>query len=381
MSHQNSFNMFTGIKIYCPSDLTKRAYVHTHIMGKRFKFYNGKPLGILCFPNKCKNLTDRKREIQRLAGEAYKKLVAGWNPEVSTRKEKSNIVYVLQFIQSTIAKNSYSPTYIRDLNDTTGQFIQYLQKNKFSDLAIDEILPAHIESFLERFSKSGTYYMNKRRFLSVTFSKCIQLGYLNINPVKKTSKRKVKIRLNESFKGGQLIEVLNYLKENNTNLYLCALLMYGTLLRPHREIRLLTKKNFADDLSYIILDGHRNKSGNIRKTTTPEYVRTAIRELNIDQLKDDDNIFTRTRDPLNIYYFNLVWGRLKKRMVSLGLINKNQTLYSFRHTAAVNVFTKHQNLHLIQKLFAHSNLAVSLNYLRSLGSAEITDERLLPGLE
>ncbi len=76
-----------------------------------------------------------------------------------------------------------------------------------------------------------------------------------------------------------------------------------------------------------------------------------------------------------------MWGRIKKRMISTGLINENQTLYSFRHTAAVNVFTKHQNLHLVQKIFSQSNLSVSLNYLRSLGMAEITDECLLPRLD
>ena len=222
--------------------------------------------------------------------------------------------------------------------------------------------------------------MNKRRNLSVLFSKLISLGYLKENPLKKTTKRKVKSKLHESYKEDKILEVFAFLKDYNTNLYLCSLLMYGSMLRPHQEIRLLTRKNFADDLSYILLDGYRNKSGNIRKTPTTDYVRAALREYKIDTLNPEYNIFTGTKEPLNVYYFNLMWGRAKKKMLVLGLINENQTLYSFRHSAAVDVFTRHQNLHLVQKLFAHSSLTVSLTYLRSIGMAEVTDEGLLPKL-
>ena len=128
------------------------------------------------------------------------------------------------------------------------------------------------------------------------------------------------------------------------------------------------------------MDGYRNKSGKIRKTPTTDYVRAALKEYKIDSLNQEYNIFTGTTEPLNVYYFNLMWARAKKKMLVLGLVNENQTLYSFRHSAAVDVFTRHQNLHLVQKLFAHSSLTVSLTYLRSIGMAEVTDEGLLPKL-
>ena len=372
--------MFTGINIYCPNDLAIRVYVHTRISGERIKFYNGKQFDIHCFPNECKTLADRKRELQRLAGEAYKKLSTGWNPIHEKEQEVANVVSAIEYIQKQIAESSYSVCYVKDLNDTSRQFLDFLKKNKIAHLLVDEIKSEHVELFLKKFTSSGTYYMNKRRFLSVTFSKMINLGYLKLNPVKKTSKRKVKAKLHESFKGDQLLKVLAFLKDYNSNLYLCAILMYGTLLRPHQEIRLLTRSNIADDLSYIILDGYRNKGGAIRKTPVPEYARIALQEYKIHDLQSSENIFTGTTDPLNVYYFNLMWGRGKKNMMNLGLINENQTLYSFRHSAAVDVFTRHQNLQLLQKLFGHSSLAVSLTYLRSIGQAEILDENLLPQL-
>ena len=49
--------------------------------------------------------------------------------------------------------------------------------------------------------------------------------------------------------------LLERIKTHNNNLYICALLTYGCLLRPHHEIRLLSWGDFSDDLSYITLSG------------------------------------------------------------------------------------------------------------------------------
>jgi len=373
--------MFTGVKIYCPEDTTVRSYVHTNVGGKRVRFYNGKSLGIECFPNECNSLVDRKRELQRLATTLYKKLLDGWNPLQEEQEKKHNVETAITYVLGIVKTSGYSQTYIRDLTNCGDEFLRFIKQKKLTQLPVEKVKTETTEEFLLTFaSGSGTYYMNKRRNLSVLFSKLISLGYLKENPLKKTTKRKVKAKLHESYKEYKILEVFAFLKGYNKNLYLCSLLMYGTLLRPHQEIRLLTRKNFADDLSFILLDGYRNKSGKIRKTPTTDYVRAALKEYKIDTLNPEYNIFTGTTEALNVYYFNLMWGRAKKKMLLLGLVNQNQTLYSFRHSAAVDVFTRHQNLHLVQKLFAHSSLTVSLTYLRSIGMAEVTDEGLLPKL-
>jgi integrase len=51
---------------------------------------------------------------------------------------------------------------------------------------------------------------------------------------------------------------------------------YGCLLRPHREIRELTWKDFSDDLSFIHLSGNRNKSGRNRIVPVPSYIRDLL---------------------------------------------------------------------------------------------------------
>jgi integrase len=83
-------------------------------------------------------------------------------------------------------------------------------------------------------------------------------------------------------------------KTHNNNLYICALLTYGCLFRPHHEIRLLRWGDFSDDLSYITLSGSRVKSKRNRVVPVPEYVR---KELTVGY--KNNNIFSGDIKPYN----------------------------------------------------------------------------------
>ena len=69
-------------------------------------------------------------------------------------------------------------------------------------------------------------------------------------------------------------------------------------------------------------------------------------------------------------------------MYTQGILQKDQTIYSFRHTAAVDVYNRTKDIHIIQQLMGHSTMIVTLNYLRGLG--ELNSQQLkdaLPVLE
>jgi integrase len=61
-------------------------------------------------------------------------------------------------------------------------------------------------------------------------------------------------------------------------------------------------------------------------------------------------------------------------MEPLGLVYEDQTPYSFRHTAAVDLYRRTKDVYLLQKLLGHSTIVVTLKYLRSLG--EFNSEEL-----
>jgi integrase len=98
----------------------------------------------------------------------------------------------------------------------------------------------------------------------------------------------------------------------------------------------------------------------------PEYVRQEFNPI-LEEIKRDDNIFTKSPMPFNNSYFSKQWNRERIALLSEGLIYPKQTLYSFRHTAAIDVFRRTKDVYMVQKMMGHSSVVVTLKYLRSLG--------------
>ena len=72
---------------------------------------------------------------------------------------------------------------------------------------------------------------------------------MDSNPMQNIKSIKSKSNLNKPF--DDISAILNEIKAFNYNLYLCCIMTYGCLLRPHREVRELTWGDFTADLSYI----------------------------------------------------------------------------------------------------------------------------------
>ena len=176
------------------------------------------------------------------------------------------------------------------------------------------------------------------------------------NPVLSIPKKREVQSLHQPFDDVQA--VLAEIREYNENLWLCCLLTYGCLLRPHQEIRQLTWGDFSEDMSFISLSGSRNKSGRNRIVPVSPYI-----VQNLVRGTHTDNIFTGSEKPYNGDYFKTLWGKYRKRSK---LLQPNQTLYSFRHTGAIEIYKRTGSLTVLQQAMGHASLAVSLGYLRNL---------------
>ena len=62
-----------------------------------------------------------------------------------------------------------------------------------------------------------------------------------------------------------------------------------------------------------------------------------------------------------------MWSRAKQKMIEKEMIDESHTLYSFRHTAAVNLYMQTKDLFKVQQALGHSSMVVTLTYLRNLG--------------
>ena len=171
-----------------------------------------------------------------------------------------------------------------------------------------------------------------------------------------------------------ITELLLQLKDFDERLYLTCLMTYGCLLRPHQELRLLRWSDIDMQRSIISLSGKRNKSGRNRIVPIPPYVRKELRTLrNIDS----HYLISGRKTPFSRDYLSVLWRRFKQKHPNL---QEGVTLYSFRHTGAIKVFEKTGSLQKLQQVMGHSDMKVSLTYLRGLEVKQL-DVEDLPNLE
>ena len=64
-------------------------------------------------------------------------------------------------------------------------------------------------------------------------------------------------------------------------------------------------------------------------------------------------------------------GRFKAQS---NLLEQDQTLYSFRHSGAIDIFKRTGSIVKLKQAMGHSSINVSLTYLRGLEVAELKEE-------
>lgn len=365
--------MYSDPEIVFNGSHPSRAYIKVSISGTRYRFYNGNPIDLHCFPNRAGNVTEKLRLLKQLQYEFKKKLEKGWYPQNDPNKQKLADVSFkesINLIKEDLIKEDISDRYLSDLNRICKELYRFIIEKKLGSVPIRAVDHVVIAGFLKSYQSSTAYYMTKRSTLSGLFMRMVQKGLITNNPVINTKRKKVVPLLNSVYTKEQLRGVLNYLQKNQSNLYLCCLLMYGCFLRPHREVRLLKRKHFDLDCRTITLGGDENKGKRIRIIKVPEYVYQEIMKRNISTLDPDCYIFSKSKETFNKDYFKTAWGRIRQSLKEKGLLQNNQTIYSFRHTAAVEVYLKTKDPFRVQKAMDHSTLSVTLTYLRSLGLAD-----------
>ena len=206
-------------------------------------------------------------------------------------------------------KGNYSDKYKTMLRFIYDRFVAQLEAT--------ELTSNDIKYFLNDYELEVSYNTIKRH-LNVLINEARSLG-MQSNPMVSIKAKKSKAKLHKPYPN--IKEILDEVKLFNSNLYLCCLMTYGCLLRPHREIRELTWKDFSDDLSFIHLSGNRNKSGRNRIVPVPSYIRDILVKG-----ERDNNIFSNKPQPLNQDYFKTLWGRFKRQS---NLLEQDQTLVLF----------------------------------------------------
>ena len=339
------------------TDSNQKVFISFSIQNKRYRLYNGSRIGSNTNPSSFP-LEQRNAIGNLLAAEVFNYINNGGVLESYRNNEivigRLTDKDYLSRALSTKLKGPYSSKYKRTLQGVHSAITTAMKG--------DALTPNHVESYLDRYS-SGVSYNTVRRHLNVLINEAVQQG-MEKSPLLNIKSRKANATLNKPFK--DIPAILNEIRHHNKPLHLCCLMTYGCLLRPHREIRELTWGDFSEDLSYIHLSGHRNKSGRNRIVPVPSYIKQILVKG-----EPNDNVFSGRSQPLNEDYFKTLWSRFKAQSK---LLEQGQTLYSFRHSGAIDIFKRTGSITKLQKAMGHSSINVSLTYLRGLEIAELKEE-------
>ena len=323
-------------------------YIDFNLNSLRHRMFSGNKIGSSLSPNSYP-LRLRKSKTQLLAKEVYNYLVRN---EYSFDKPMNSLERFDQLMSAKFSE-PLSKTYRKALYDLASKLRQRLVKS-------GDISTEYIDSLVLKYS-NNTSFNTTRRHLNVLINFLYDNGF-KIQKSSLRSKRQVET-LHKPIT--DVVSLLELVKSFNYNLYVCCLLTYGCLLRPHKEIRLLKWSDFNEDLSFIRLSGYRVKSKRNRVVPVPLYVR---KELVKGQY--DSYIFSYCKKAYNDSYFSGLWKRFKRHNKS---IETGITLYSFRHTGAIEIYKRTGSLHKLQKAMGHSTINVSITYLRGLEIPELED--------
>ena len=338
-------------------DSKQRIYVTFYLNNKRYRLFNGKKINCEIYPNSFP--VEKRLEMgSLLAAEVYKFITSGLSFN-SLIIENSNQYCVddMQYLNLALnnkLKGDYSLKYKSMLRFVYNKFLKETDSKNITSNSVNSFLNHYV---------LGVSYNTIKRHLNVLINEAINLG-MDGNPVEGIKSKKTKAKLHKPY--SNIKEMLDKIKLFSENLHLCCLMTYGCLLRPHREIRELKWRDFSEDLSFINLSGNRNKSGRNRIVPVPSYVRDVLLKG-----EPDYNIFSGRLQPLNQDYFKTLWSRFKKQS---NILEQVQTLYSFRHSGAIEIFKRTGSLTKLQKAMGHSSINVSLTYLRGLEIAELKEE-------
>jgi len=318
----------------------------------RHRYWNGKAIDVKI----------KSKDNPTLLKAAFElKLREGWRPQPKKKIVKEVPITVIKALKQGVEvkiKQGCSERFIKDAKRIIVLWQRYESEQQIKSLTLDNLQSSHVRNFLIRPNWSAKTQRTVKSTLSPLLTEFKPHLVQSIKLKKPTS------TLHKPF--DNINETLEDIKAYNKQLYLCCLMTYGCLLRPHREIRELTWSDFSDDLKCIHLSGNRNKSGRNRIVPVPSYIRDILVKG-----EPHHNIFSGGPTPLNQDYFKTLWSRFKRQSSTL---EQGQTLYSFRHSGAIEIFKRTGSITKLQKAMGHSSINVSLTYLRGLKVAELKEE-------
>jgi integrase len=155
-------------------------------------------------------------------------------------------------------------------------------------------------------------------------------------------------------------------------------MIYYTCIRP-KELRLTQLKYIDFDNERIIIPASVSKNKKALPVKIDKALLEELTKLGISNYPSDYFLFGDTKNIIAMRQIgeNTPYKRFNKCLTALGLLNKNYTLYSFKHLSNVRKYIAGWSIAEICLANRHSSLVETETYLKDLIKF-IPNERSIP---
>ncbi|MDN3588456.1 site-specific integrase [Pedobacter aquatilis] len=325
--------------------------------------------------NRIKDPRQKLKNFNNLC-EAYRiALEGGWNPldEQANARLKKELIGIdlneaLVLFESYHKAKGTRPKSISTYRSTVNSFIKYHGGNKkvstISDFEITDFL-----NFKEREEKwAGVTYNNCRIGLNNFFRYLKVNKYISENPVTDCeTRKKMPTQSHQVFTERDFKVIMNWLDKHDKYCQLFVRMIYYTCIRP-KELRFLQLKYIDLEENTITVPGTVSKNKKSIPVNIDVSLRAELDKLKIEKFDKEYFLLgsAQTFISRSMCSENYAYNRFKKCLEATGWLDKNYTLYSFKHLSNVRKFRAGWTLAEICSANRHSSLSETETYLKEL---------------
>lgn len=390
----NMTRKYSQPKIHIPKDpqgkptLSKPWYVYYYYINPYTGKKNRQPIIVKKGINRFKTIKERKEFGNKLINLLIMAFESGWSPyaqdEMEAKGETNQKLQLIDAINYAYEKKipDWKEKTRQDIEGRKNAFIKWLKENHYDLYTLEDFSRKLLSNFLNHIA-STTSNRNSNNFksaISTLISKLVDDGYLENNVLLNMKKRATKPKKHKAFTPEELTKIKNYLIKNDLNLYyFMCFVGYGFL----RNVEVCRLRNKSFDLTNWTMS-IETKTETFETIRVIETLKPIVKELKITG-KGNKFIFTpegkigdwATSERDKVGFFGKRFKKVKEALK----LDENHTIYSMRHTFAVNIYNQHLKNGLTDReailkmlpVTRHKNESGLRNYLRSVNAFVAND--------
>jgi integrase len=298
-------------------------------------------------------------------------LQEGWNPftKKNTNPEvnylQNSLKNILEVKRSSLKIKSY-----RTYNDIVKMFCAWLSSKHWDKITVSKFTRRDALEYADYLLKtrkfSGKSFNHNIGVMKTFFNALVSREEITINPFKGIKELPESTGSNIPYTEAERIKIIDYLKRYNIRLYYAICFVYFCFIRRSELIQLKVKD--IDMINHTIrIPASVSKNRKSEAVSIPQELEKILHKMKVNDHDPEEYIIghkfeTCARRIIRADSLSTAMTRINKE---LGISGKG--FYSFKHSGVCELYRITKDPYLVMRQCRHSELKITMIYLRSMG--------------